>query len=108
MIGAYRAGVPGNGQPFPDGSKIAKIEWKPKKRYGGPLFSEDPRRLARRVFDREGSQEIPGHERLGIRRFLYDPTSDTFKPDGSPVNCGYACHTIVAKKDYIFTDYGKR
>ena len=31
MINAYRAGVPGNGKPFPDGSKIAKIEWKPKK-----------------------------------------------------------------------------
>src|SRR5229473_7829901 len=31
MIDAYRAGVPGNGKPFPDGSKIAKIEWKPKK-----------------------------------------------------------------------------
>ena len=31
MIDAYKAGVPGNGKPFPDGSKIAKIEWKPKK-----------------------------------------------------------------------------
>ena len=31
MIDAYKAGIPGNGQPFPDGSKIAKIEWKPKK-----------------------------------------------------------------------------
>ena len=24
MIDAYRAGVPGNGKPFPDGSKIAR------------------------------------------------------------------------------------
>src|SRR5580704_17100262 len=31
MIDAYRAGIPGNGKPFPDGSRIAKIEWKPKK-----------------------------------------------------------------------------
>jgi hypothetical protein len=31
MIDAYKAGVPGNGKPFPDGSKIAKIEWKLKK-----------------------------------------------------------------------------
>src|SRR3954469_14928543 len=31
MIDASRAGVPGNGKPFPDGSKIAKIEWIPKK-----------------------------------------------------------------------------
>src|SRR4051812_42380915 len=31
MINAYKAGVPGNGQPFPDGSKIVKLQWKPKK-----------------------------------------------------------------------------
>src|SRR2546421_6513410 len=31
MIAAYRAGVPGNGKPFPDGSKMAKIHWSPKK-----------------------------------------------------------------------------
>src|SRR5262245_12186486 len=30
-IDAYRAGIPGNGKPFPDGSKIVKIHWKPKK-----------------------------------------------------------------------------
>src|SRR5277367_5886662 len=30
MMDAYRSGIPGNGKPFPDGSKIAKIEWKPK------------------------------------------------------------------------------
>ena len=31
MIEAYKAGVPGNGQPFPDGSRIVKLQWKPKK-----------------------------------------------------------------------------
>src|SRR5256885_2209145 len=31
MIEAYRAGVPGNGKPFPDGSKMAKIHWIPTK-----------------------------------------------------------------------------
>src|SRR6202165_3640267 len=31
MIKAYKAGVPGNGQPFPDGSEIAELQWKPKK-----------------------------------------------------------------------------
>ena len=35
--------------------------------------------------------------------------SDTFKPDPTgAVNCGFACHTGVAAKDYIFTAYGKR
>ena len=36
MIDVYRAGIPGNGQPFPDGSKIAKIAWKPKKSTEAP------------------------------------------------------------------------
>src|SRR5580692_12842024 len=36
MIAAYRAGIPGNGKSFPDGSKIAKIEWKPKKMAESP------------------------------------------------------------------------
>src|ERR1700683_3300094 len=31
MITAYLAGVPGNGKPFPDGAKMAKIHWSPKK-----------------------------------------------------------------------------
>src|SRR3981189_1806038 len=31
MIKAYKAGVPGNGKPFPEGSKIAKLQWSFKK-----------------------------------------------------------------------------
>ena len=30
MIKAYLAGVPGNGKPFPDGAKLAKVHWNPK------------------------------------------------------------------------------
>src|SRR5580704_15343002 len=38
MMEALRAGVPGNGKPFPDGAKIAKIHWTPKTQetYPGP------------------------------------------------------------------------
>lgn len=31
MIGAYKEGVPENGKPFPEGSKIVKIEWIKKR-----------------------------------------------------------------------------
>src|SRR5437773_12417193 len=31
MIAAYKKGFPGNGKPFPDGSRMAKIHWTPKK-----------------------------------------------------------------------------
>jgi len=92
MIDAYKAGVPGNGKPFPDGSKIAKIEWKPKKMTESPFSvrAPDTKGWAYAVFD-------------------YNPASDTFTPDASgTVNCGFACHTIVASKDYIFHSYQKR
>jgi len=39
----------------------------------------------------------------GFAQFNYDAASDTFTPMGATPNCGYACHTIVAAKDYIFT-----
>src|SRR5215467_13944992 len=31
MIAAYQAGIPGNGKPVPDGAKMAKVHWVPKK-----------------------------------------------------------------------------
>jgi Cytochrome P460 len=31
MIEAYQAGIPGNGKPFPEGAKMAKIHWTQKK-----------------------------------------------------------------------------
>ena len=38
----------------------------------------------------------------------YDTANDKFTPLGTGSNCGYACHTIVKAKDYVFTEYGKR
>src|SRR5277367_5399234 len=32
MIDAYKSGIPGNGKPFPDGAKMAKIHWNPIKK----------------------------------------------------------------------------
>jgi hypothetical protein len=31
MIDAYQKGIPGNGKPVPDGSRMAKIHWNPTK-----------------------------------------------------------------------------
>ena len=36
MIDAYKAGVPGNGKPFPDGAKMAKIHWSARKNESAP------------------------------------------------------------------------
>ncbi len=42
MINAYRAGVPGNSKPFPEGSKIAKILWEQKKVTDAPFSGSAP------------------------------------------------------------------
>ena len=108
MIEAYKAGVPGNGQPFPDGSKIAKIEWKPKKSTEAPFYVRVPNVLQDVFFIEKNTKRFPDTNGWAYAQFNYDPPSDTFAPDGSGAKCGYACHTIVSGKDYIFTAYGKR
>src|SRR3954469_18665932 len=108
MIDAYRAGVPGNGKPFPDGSKIAKIHWKPIKSAEAPAPTTVPDTLENVDFIERDSKRFPDSGGWGYAQFNYDPASGTFTPDGSDANCGHACHTIVAAKDYIFTAYGKR
>ena len=32
----------------------------------------------------------------------------TIPPEGTEPNCGFACHTVAASKDYIFTQYPRR
>ena len=108
MIDAYRAGVPGNGKPFPDGSKMAKIHWKPKKSADAPAPTIVPDTLHDVDFMVRDSKRFADSGGWGYAEFDYDPASDTFTPLGSGANCGYACHTIVKAKDYVFTAYGKR
>ena len=45
---------------------------------------------------------------MGYAQFNYDTAADTFTPLGTGAKCGFACHTIVAAKDYVFTAYPKR
>jgi len=109
MIDAYRTGVPGNGKPFPEGSKIAKIEWKPKKSTEAPFSVRIPDTLQDIFFIEKDSKRFPGTKGWAYAVFDYNPASDTFKPNPTGVvNCGFACHTRVAAKDYIFTGYPSR
>jgi hypothetical protein len=109
MIEAYKAGVPGNGKKFPDGSKIAKIQWKPKKSTEAPFAVNVPDNLADLFFMEKDSKRFPDGGGWGYAVFDYDPTSDMYKPNktGTP-NCGTKCHKAVAAKDYIFHPYQKR
>jgi hypothetical protein len=108
MIDAYRAGVPGNGKHFPDGSKIAKIHWKVKQSTEAPAATMVPDALHDVDFIERDSKRFSDTGGWGYAQFNYDAAADTFKPDGSGTNCGYTCHTIVAAKDYIFTAYPRR
>jgi hypothetical protein len=111
MIEAYRAGVPGNGKPFPNGSKMAKIEWKPKISAEAPAETSVPDTLAGLGFMERDSEKFADTGGWGYAQFSYDPASDTYAPDENYVGdaaCGHACHTIVQAKDYVFTAYAKR
>ena len=116
MIDAYRAGIPDNGKPFPDGSKIAKIHWNPKKSAEAPAPTTVPGTLQNVDFIERDSKRFADSGGWGYAAFDYDAASDTFTPatladqppQGNDAKCGYACHTIVKAKDYIFTAYPKR
>src|SRR5579862_2874405 len=109
MIDAYRAGVPTNGKPFPDGSKIAKIEWKPKENPEAPFSVRVPDTLQDVFLIEKNNKKFPDTKGWAYAAFDYDPASGKFKPDATgAVSCGFTCHTRVAAKDYIFTAYGER
>ena len=68
MIDAYQAGIPGNGKPFPDGAKMAKIHWTPKANAVLPGSDDGAGRPARRRLHGEGQQAVRRQRRMGIRR----------------------------------------
>lgn len=112
MMQAYRKGIPGNGAPFPDGSKVVKIEWVTKKNPESPYFVMVPDTLKSVSFIEKNSKRFPKSSGWGYAQFLYDAKSDSFKPFGTDASFNeqvcYACHTAVKAKDYIFTAYPKR
>jgi hypothetical protein len=109
MIKAYRDGIPGNGKPFPDGSKIAKIEWKPKINSESPFWVRVPESLQDVFLIEKDAKKYPDTKGWAYAAFDFDPATKTYSPDKTgTVTCGFACHTAVAKKDYIFTAYGTR
>jgi Cytochrome P460 len=110
MIKAYKAGTPGNGQPFPEGSKIVKIQWKPKKSTEAPFVVDVPDVLAQVfVMEKDSKRFAKNGGGWGYAVFNYDAASDKFTPDAKSLSdCGNACHTAVKAKDYIFHPYQKR
>jgi Cytochrome P460 len=120
MIKAYQDGIPGNGKPFPDGSKIVKIEWKPKKITDAPFSASTPDTvpgdLTEVEFIVKDSKRFSDTHGWGYAMYDYNAASGTFAPAttashppvGHDAKCGAACHELAASKDYIFTAYPPR
>ena len=115
MINAYQSGIPGNGKPFPDDSKMAKVHWIPKKMETFPTAIV-PGTLQDVDFMVKDSKRFADSGGWGWGAFNYNAATDTFTPattadeppQANDAKCGFACHTIVKTRDYVFTDYGKR
>ena len=115
MIDAFRAGAPGNGKPFPDGSKMAKIHWTP-----GPSATFPAATVPHAQHDVDfmvrDSKRFADSGNWGWGAFEYDAASDTFTPattaaqppQGNDAKCGFACHTLVKGRDFVFTEYAHR
>jgi Cytochrome P460 len=116
MIEAFKAGIPGNGKPFPDGAKMAKVHWNIKKNEAQPGAPLQPSTQSDVDFMVKDSKRFADSGGWGYAVFDYDATTDTFRPGNSgdtppqanDAKCGAACHTIVKDRDYVFTQYGHR
>jgi hypothetical protein len=106
MIRAFKDGIPGGGQPFPEGSKIVKLQWSQKKSTEA-TFSVDVPDVFKQAFVMEkDSKRFPKTGGWGYAVFNYDAASHKFTADATAhADCGNTCHMAVKAKDYIFHPY---
>src|SRR4029450_3544505 len=79
MINAYEAGIPANGKPVPDGARMAKIHWIPKKNQFFPDATV-PGELLNVDFMVKDSKRFADSGGWGWAVFDYNPKSATFTP----------------------------
>ena len=108
MIKAYKAGIPGNGQPFPEGSMIAKLQWSFKKSTEAPFAVDVPNAATQAFVMEKNSKRFPNTGGWGYALFNHDASSSKMTADPAPADCGHSCHVAVKAKDYIFHPYQQR
>jgi hypothetical protein len=108
IIKAYKSGVPLNGQVFPEGSLLVKLQWKPKKSTEAPFAVDVPDVFKQAFVMEKDSKRFPKTGGWGYAVFNYDAATDKFTPDSAPADCGNSCHVAVKAKDYVFHPYQKR
>ena len=108
MIEAYKAGVPGNGKPFPESSKIAKLQWSFKKSTDAPFVVDVPDAPTQAFVIEKDSKRFPSTGGWGYAVFNHDVAAGKMTADEAKADCGHTCHVAVKSKDYIFHPYQKR
>jgi hypothetical protein len=108
MIKAFKAGVPLNGQPFPEGSKAAKLQWTFKKSTEAPFVVDVPDAPTQAFFMEKDSKRFPATGGWGYAVLNHDNTTGKMTPDAAKADCGQVCHVAVKTKDYVFHPYQKR
>jgi hypothetical protein len=108
MIKAYKAGVPGNSQPFPEGSKAAKLQWTFKKSTEAPFVVDVPDAPTQAFLMEKDSKRFPTTGGWGYAVFNHDNAAGKMTADPATADCGHVCHVAVKSKDYIFHPYQKR
>jgi hypothetical protein len=110
MINSYKAGIPGNGKPFSEGSIIVKIGWSERVSTAFPAAHE-PDVLKRVEFIMKDTRRFPATSGWGYARFVYDAKTATYTPYGKDDSFAqecHQCHAIVKERDFIFTGYPQR
>jgi hypothetical protein len=116
MIDAYKTGIPGNGKPFPDGAKMAKIHWVAKKNLAAPAQPFMTGDLHDIDFMAKDAKRFADSNGWGYAAFEYSTKSSTFRPadqtdtppQANDAKCGAACHIAAKAQDYVFTSYPNR
>ena len=109
MIKAFKAGSAENGQLFPEGSMIVKLQWKPKKSTEAPFEVDVPDVFKQAFVMEKDSKRFPKTGGWGYAVFNYDAASGKFTADPTAhADCGNTCHVAVKAKDYIFHPYQVR
>ena len=108
MIAAYNEGFPDHGKSVPDGAVLSKVQWAKKPSPEFPSKVTVPGDLKEVEFMVKDSKRFSDSNGWGYAEFIYDAAAGTFKPLGTGAKCGTACHTLAAKKDYVFTAYHLR
>lgn len=107
MIAAYRASA-GRATTYPIGSAVAKIHWKMKKSSEAPTVTLVPDVLADIDFMIKFPTEFSDTGGWGYYQVNHNAAANSFSPEASGHACGFGCHSIAAKKDFIFTTYQQR